>query len=102
MDFYHCQLKFLIYLFLSLAFHLNLLPFLTLTCLLLYYLVILIILYFIIPSGTCTSTISPVFPPNKAPPTGDSLEIFPLYGSASAEPTITYSIVSSNSISSTS
>jgi len=51
------------------------------------------ILYFSAPRGAATSTVSPFFLPMIALPTGDSFESFCSRGFASAEPTITYSIV---------
>ena len=43
---------------------------------------------FISPTGNGITTSSPVFLPIYAAAIGDSFEIFPLNGSASAEPTI--------------
>ena len=40
------------------------------------------------PAGTFTTTFSPFLRPSRARPTGDSLEIRPAAGFASAEPTI--------------
>ena len=51
------------------------------------------------PIGASTSIISPAFFFKTASPTGDSSEILPLSGSASVEPTIWISLVSSSSIS---
>ena len=49
------------------------------------------------PEGVSIVTISPNLCPINPKPTGDSLEILPFIGSASAEPTIEYSTSSSNS-----
>ena len=59
------------------------------------------ILYFAIPSGTSTCTISFFFLPSKAEPSGDSFEILFCAKSTSVEPTIVYSTSSSNSSSNT-
>src|SRR5690606_25488495 len=53
--------------------------------------------YFSTPSGACTSTMVPGVLPIMACPTGDSLEMRLLSGSASAEPTTKYSNSSPNS-----
>ena len=47
------------------------------------YNVILSILSFRIPEGTCASTVSPIFLPNKASAIGDFIEIFPSFRLAS-------------------
>ena len=63
----------------------------------LYYFFIAKILNLIIPSGASTSTTSPFFLPSKAFPIGDSFEILFSTKFTSVEPTIVYSISSSNS-----
>jgi len=48
----------------------------------------LVIVYAKSPAGTLTMTRSPFFLPRRTRPTGDSFEILPSRGAASAEPTI--------------
>ena len=67
----------------------------------LYYFDIFVILYLITPTGAWTSTISFFLFPNNAAPKGDSFDILFWDKSTSVEPTIVYSISSSNSISKT-
>ena len=50
-----------------------------------------------IPAGALTSTVAPFLAPNKAFPIGDSFEILFSAKFTSVEPTIVYSIYSSNS-----